>query len=142
MVTDDELAELAEAVISLARRLTLAGQHRTDAVPLTMLEALVMRHIDAHPGTTPSQLARHLHLKSSNASAAIRGLEEKDFIRRLTDDTDGRSVRIEATAVAEANRLLYRQSLADLLAPLAGDDAGVQTTLAVLSAMDAGLDEA
>lgn len=142
MVTDDELAHLAEAVISIARRLTMAGQHHTDAVPLTTLEALVMRQIDDHPGTTPSQLARHLQLKSSNASAAVRALEDKGFVRRTTDDTDGRSVRLEATEVAAANRRLYRRSLAQLLAPLADDDAGVRTTIAVLSAIDRGLDDA
>lgn len=110
----EQLADVAELVLSVARRLGLAARE-TDTVTLTPLEAMVMRWIDAHPGSTPSQVAAHLGLRSSNASQALRDLEARGFIRRSTDPADARSVRIDPLPAARENLQDKRRSWAAIV---------------------------
>ncbi len=139
-VSPDELADLVEAVLSVARRVTVLGNRDPDAVVLNPLEALLMRQIDQTPGATPSQLAAHLDLKSSNTSTALRDLESRGFIRRRVDPTDGRSVRIYPTPAAQENRTLKRASWARVVAPVIHDRRALATGVALLSQLDRDLD--
>ena len=134
------LADLAEAVLSVARRLALASGRASDTVPLRPLEALLMRHIDQHPGTTPSRLAAHLGLRSSNASAALRDLEAKGFIERTVDPVDGRSVRVGPTPLAAENRVRIRRAWAGILAPAVPTGGDLSAGLALMAALDAAFD--
>lgn len=101
-----------------------------------------MRHVDEHPGSSPSALAAHLGLKSSNTSAALTALEKRGLIVRSLDEHDGRSVRIHPTPLARENRRLLRDSWGRLLETLHPDGAAVRAALEILIAMDDGLDEA
>lgn len=140
--SDDELADLAERVLSLARRVTLLSHRDGTVVPLSQLEALLMRHVDEHPGCSPSALAAHLGLKSSNTSAALTSLEKRGLIVRRVDSRDGRSVKIHPTPLAHQNRRLLRGSWGRLLETLNLDGDSVRAALTILTAMDDGLDEA
>ncbi|MGC3992870.1 MAG: MarR family transcriptional regulator [Propionicimonas sp.] len=143
-VTDaDQLpARLAELVLSVSRRLSLLDHADVGSVPLSPLEAMVMRHIDAEPGTTPSRIAARLGLRSSNTSAALRDLEAKGFIRREVDPDDGRSVRVEPTAFARENLASKRRYWVQLLAPMLDDAAGLAAATSLLAALDHDLEAA
>lgn len=140
--TQDQLADLAEAVLSVARRLTILGNRDSGALALSPLEALVMRHIDRSPGCTPSELAAHLGLKTSNASTALRELEAKGFVTRSIDPADGRSVRVHPTALARANRDRKRESWASALSTRHDDWSALKPALTLLEDLDKSLDDA
>ena len=135
-------ARFAELVLSVSRRLNLLDHGDAGSVPLSPLEAMVMRHIDAVPGTTPSRIAASLGLKSSNASAALRDLEAKGFVRRSVDPADGRSVRVEPTAFARDNLASKRRYWVDLLAPMLGDDVALASATQLLAGLDKTLETA
>jgi DNA-binding MarR family transcriptional regulator len=115
---DDALADLADVVLSVARKIHARTSEASDAIPLTPLEALAMQHIDRRPGITSSEFAADLSLKSSNASAALRELERKGLVRRDPDPLDRRTVRVTATARAHENLLRVRRAWTNLLSGL------------------------
>lgn len=137
-----ELAELAETLMSVSRRISLLGAHDTEVLHLSQIEALLIRHIDDHPGRTPSQLADRLGIKASNASTALHSLEAKHLIRREVDPADGRCVRIFTTAAAPTLRVARRWSWARLLDDVVDGDQDLTATLALLQSMDERLGEA
>ncbi|WP_084126921.1 MarR family winged helix-turn-helix transcriptional regulator [Demequina sp. NBRC 110054] len=116
-----DLADLAAAVLVLARRLHAAEQRAEGLVPLGGVEVLVMQHVDRHPGVSPSALAVAIGLKPSNASAAIRALEEKGLVERRKAEDDARCVELWATARAAENLASLRAHWRDLLAPHVDD---------------------
>ncbi|MDR6198146.1 DNA-binding MarR family transcriptional regulator [Microbacterium sp. SORGH_AS428] len=115
---EDALADLADVVLSVARKIHARTSEASDAIPLTPLEALAMQHIDRRPGITSSEFAADLSLKSSNASAALRELERKGLVRRDPDPLDRRTVRVTATARAHENLLRVRGAWTKLLSDL------------------------
>jgi DNA-binding MarR family transcriptional regulator len=133
-------ARLAELVLSVSRRLILIGDQDAGTIPLSPLEAMVMRHVDAVPGATPSRISARLGLKSSNTSAALRDLESKGFIRRTVDPADGRGVRVESTALARENLALKREQWVRLLAPLLPDASTLADAVDILAALDDALE--
>jgi DNA-binding MarR family transcriptional regulator len=101
-----------------------------------------MQHIDRWPGTSPSRVAMCVGLKGPNASAAIRTLGERGFVRREVDPDDGRAVRLFPTRVAAENLVLlhahYRQVLERVISP----GAELAAAIHVLSRLDTALDAA
>jgi DNA-binding MarR family transcriptional regulator len=135
-----DVAQLAELILSVSRRLGLRDHQDAFAVPLSPLEAMVMRHVDAEPGTTPSRISAKLGLRSSNTSAALRDLEAKGFVRRTVDPADARSVRVEPTPLASENLARKREHWVRLLAPHLPDAGAVASAVAVLAGLDSALE--
>lgn len=94
---DPLLAELGDAVVTLARALQHGAHERADVIPLTGTEVMVLRWVDRHPGATPSSTAQGVGLRRSNLSAAVRGLVAKGMLTREADPADSRSVRLAPT---------------------------------------------
>ena len=132
-------ARFAEIVLSVSRRLTLLTAHQAGPISLSPLEAMVMRQIDAEPGTTPSRVAARLGLKSSNTSAALRDLEAKGFITRTVDPTDGRGVRIDPTPLARENLERKRGQWSELLLPLLAQPESLASVVELLADLDEAL---
>lgn len=135
-------ARFAELVLSVARRLTLLEHGASGTVALSQLEAMVMRHVDDEPGTTPSRIAATLGLKSSNTSAALRDLEAKGFVRRTVDPADGRGVRVEPTAQARESLALKRAYWVSRLDEHLSDEAALTAAVRLLAELDADLQTA
>lgn len=138
-----DLADLADLILQVARRIQTLEVGDTGGVALTHLEAMVMSRIDDDPGTTPKALGAALGLRSSNTSAALRSLEEKKLISRIPDAADGRVTRLHPTPLAAANLAQVRETWRRALAPALGGGEGggddgtvapgdVATTLEVL----------
>lgn len=141
---DGELADLAEAIIGVARELRLrldtAADSDVDIVELTASEAHVMRHIDHHPGVTPSDLARATGLQRSNMSTALRNLENRGFVERRADPHDARGVNLYPTDRAAENLKRVRRQWAQLMETgLRGDRQGAEAAKALLERVEAGL---
>jgi DNA-binding MarR family transcriptional regulator len=135
---DAELADLAEAIMGIGRELRMRID--TDVVELTASEAHVMRHIDHHPGVTPSDVARATGLQRSNLSTALRSLERRGFVERRADSHDARGVNLFPTDLAAENLKRLRRHWAQFLSgALGGDLENVKAAKAVLQRVDAGL---
>ncbi len=141
---DGELADLAEAIIGVARELRLrldtAADSDADIVELTASEAHVMRHIDHHPGVAPSDLARATGLQRSNMSTALRSLENRGFVERRADPHDARGVNLYPTDRAAENLKRVRRQWAQLMETgLRGDRQGAGAAKALLERVEAAL---
>lgn len=135
---DDELADLAEAILGVGRELRLRID--SDVVQLTVSEAHVMRHIDHHPGVTPSDVARATGLQRSNLSTALRALERRGFVERRADPHDARGVNLYPTDRAADNLERLRRQWAQQVARAVGDDrASAVAAKALLERMEAVL---
>lgn len=138
--TDDVLAELADVVLRISREVDPNASHALDIVPLTGTEALVMRWIDRHQGTSPSATAEATGLHRSNLSAALRSLVAKDMVDRRADPQDARLVQLFSTVRAkESIAVLHAHWAEQLRGALGTDHAGVTATLALLTRIDDGL---
>ena len=105
--TSSDLADLADVIMNVGQEIKmLGGDGKT--IPLTITESNVMRYVDRHPGTSPSDLAAGTGLHRSNMSAALRGLEEKGLISRAQSADDGRVITVSPTARAAQNLELLR----------------------------------
>lgn len=135
---DTELADLAEAILGVGRELRMRVD--ADVEHLTAQEAHVMRHIDHHPGVTPSDVARATGLQRSNMSTALRGLERRGFVERRADPHDARGVNLFPTDRAAENlKRLRRQWAQHLSGALGGDVKSATAAKALLQRVEAGL---
>ncbi|MBU3750009.1 MAG: MarR family transcriptional regulator [Mycobacterium sp.] len=135
---DDQLADVAEAILGIARELRL----RIDADPdrLTASEAHVMRYINHRPGVTPSEVARFTGLQRSNLSTALRALGTKGLVERRADTTDARTVKLFPTRRATNDLArLRRQWATQVSTALGADTRRVGHAAEVLSRLESGL---
>lgn len=129
----EQAADLADLILSIARRIQAKETHFTDVIRLSNLDSLVMRHIDRHPGSRPSTIASDLGIRSANMSAALRSLEAKGLIRRDPDPLDGRGVIVHPTSVAAENLRRLRTQWAEVMPPATPD---LDTLVAALTFLD------
>jgi len=134
---DSELADLAEAILGVGRELRMRPD--ADVEHLTAQEAHVMRHIDHHPGVTPSDVARATGLQRSNLSTALRGLERRGFVERRADPHDARGINLFPTDRAAGNLARLRRQWANQMASALGADVNVAAAKALLQRIEAGL---
>jgi DNA-binding MarR family transcriptional regulator len=138
---DSELADLAEAILGVGRELRMRID--ADVEHLTAQEAHVMRHIDHHPGVTPSDVARATGLQRSNLSTALRALEKRGFVERRADPHDARGVNLFPTVRAADNLTrLRRQWATQMATALGGDLENAAAATALLERVEAGLVQA
>jgi DNA-binding MarR family transcriptional regulator len=146
-VSDDDLAELAEVVLRVAREIDPHGPRALDIVPLTGTEALVMRWIDRNPGVSPSAVADATALKRSNLSVAVGALVAKGMVERRPAPQDARTVQLFPTDLAARNVARLRAHWAGLLrGALGGGEPGdrdlrdqVHEAAALLTRLDDGI---
>lgn len=78
---------------------------------------------------TPSELAAAEQVRLPTISALVRGLEEDGLVRRAADPSDGRVVRLSATAkgrrILERGRERRLDNLEQLLETLSREELGV-----------------
>ncbi|VTR78947.1 hypothetical protein CHMI_03735 [Cellulomonas hominis] len=111
---DDRLADLADAVLDLARKLD-ATQASLRDVPLTGTETTVIRAVLNRPRSTPTQVAAATGLRRSNVSTAVRALEAGGLVVREHAAADGRVVELVPTARAEESLRHLRRFWAERL---------------------------
>lgn len=129
-------AMLAELVLSVSRHLTVLTHPEPGVIGLSPLEAMVMRKVDASPGISPSRLAAHLGLKSSNASTTIRELEAKGLIRRRADEGDARAVKVFPADAARDHLAAKRASWDRAVRPYLDDPDVLDAAISLLAHLD------
>jgi DNA-binding MarR family transcriptional regulator len=137
---DPRWADLADQVLILAREIQFRGYRDPGAVPLTQSEGMVMRYLQDHSGTAPSQIADATGLQRANISAVLRGLERKGLTERRSTPGDLRRATIHPTEHGKRNYALVRQEWAAAVSAAAGHDtAGLTETVALLDKITASL---
>ncbi|PZE64293.1 MULTISPECIES: MarR family winged helix-turn-helix transcriptional regulator [unclassified Curtobacterium] len=141
--SDDALAELADAVLRVARELDPTGPRSVDVVPLTGTEVLVMRWVDTNPGTTPSATAEATALRRSNLSVALGSLVAKGMVERRTHPDDARLAQLYPTALAAESigllRARWTEALRAALDVRGVDAAAVTSAVGLLQRIEDGL---
>jgi DNA-binding MarR family transcriptional regulator len=137
--SEGQWADFADLVLIISREIQFHGYASKEAVSLSPSEGIVMRYLHRHPGTTPSKIAQASGLQRSNLSTVLRGLEAKGVIDRRSSDDDGREVKIYPTSLGTSNYALVRKEWAGLVAAAAGDKAGLESAVALLRRVEAGL---
>lgn len=136
---DEVLAELADRIVHVARKLTAHPLRNPEIVPLSPLEAMVLRQVDRHPETSSTQLAADLGLRTSNASTVLRSLIEKGLLTRHSDPADRRAARFSLTAAASVSIVRLRAEWSRSLAQALPKDATPDAALAFLEQLDESL---
>jgi DNA-binding MarR family transcriptional regulator len=138
--TDEALAELAELVLRISREIDPHGAKAIDIVPLNATEALAMRWIESHPGTSATRTAEAMSLRHSNLSVAVRSLVAKGMVERRPDPDDARLIRLHPTDLARDNvSRLHAHWAAGMRAALGDRADGLTTAIDVLRRADSGL---
>lgn len=137
--TDEQLADLADLVLAVARAITIDAHLDPTIVDLTATEINVMRYVDRHPGTSPTAVAAATGLQRSNLSRALRDLEAKGMVHRTADAADARQARLAPTARAAANLKRLRANWSRLLSSVGPDRRNLESALAMLTELEAGL---
>jgi DNA-binding MarR family transcriptional regulator len=119
---DPRWANLADLILIIAREIQFLGYRDPEAVPLTQSEGMVMRYLQDHPGTPPSQLADATGLQRTNLSAVLRGLERKGLAERRGCPDDLRRAAIHPTERGKRNYALVRQEWAAVVSAAADHD--------------------
>jgi DNA-binding MarR family transcriptional regulator len=137
---DPRWADLADQALILAREIQFRGYRDPDAVPLTQSEGMVMRYLQDHPGTAPSQLADATGLQRANISAVLRGLERKGLTERHASPDDLRRATVHPTERGRRNYALVRQEWAAVVSAAAGHDStSLDEALALLRKISTSL---
>lgn len=99
--------ELAQLIHGMAEHLRITYQN-CDGVALAPLPMEVMQTIVQSPGLTVAEISSLLGKFPSNISVAVKDLDSKDLVRRETNPTDKRFVRLFPSDLAiEKVELVY-----------------------------------
>lgn len=109
------LIRFVDATLFVSRRINTFYHTMPGVVPMPNIEAMMLRHVYRSPGITPSQLAEDIRLRPSNASVALRNLENKGMILRVPDEEDRRSTRLQVTEEAKRHMGLVHQEWSEIL---------------------------
>jgi len=85
------------AVSELVRVYQFRDRHRLCYHDISVTQCYALSALLLRGPLRLDALAHELHLDKSTASRMVDGLEEKGYVRRGTDDTDRRALRIAAT---------------------------------------------
>jgi DNA-binding MarR family transcriptional regulator len=117
---EDALAELAQLILNVGRLVRARTPSGDEVVPLTETERTVMRLVDLHPGSAPSEIARRARLQRTNVSTALRALEDKGMVTRSA--AAGRGIVVHPSERAATNLGILRAAWARELAGVLGDE--------------------
>jgi DNA-binding MarR family transcriptional regulator len=134
----DELADLADLVLNVARLIRARTPFSGGVVALNETERQVMRLVDLDPGCTPSDIAQRGRLQRTNVSTALSSLEGKGMITRTANGD--RTVAVAPTRLAADNLEVLRAAWASELAGvLSGDLAAVRQCNKLLARLESQL---
>ena len=113
---DARFAHIADLIVDIAREVRLRGAVDAPGVPLNQTHSQIMRFVHARPGSTASQIAAGAGVKRANVSTAVAELRELGYLVTRRDDSDGRSIRVDPTSLAESTVVRLQAAWGDQLA--------------------------
>ncbi|MGE2734328.1 MarR family winged helix-turn-helix transcriptional regulator [Mycolicibacterium vaccae] len=107
-----ELRDLALVLHDLSWRIARFGPAKVGLAPLPASELAVLRAVMDQPGRSVSDVAQHLAMQQSNASAAVRSLVERGLVDKRADERDRRMSLLHPTPRALAERTQIEEAIA------------------------------
>lgn len=109
--------------------------------PLPTTELAVIKQVLGSPGITVTELARHLGMQHSNASAAVRGLVERGLVARESSPADRRVTRLvptgESLAAKESIDTVWSGTIRSAMTQLSSEQvAAIEAASGALQALD------
>lgn len=111
----DERELAVQLVTSSARLIRFAARQSASPVPRALARALSVINELGEPRI--GDIAAADRISQPTATTLVQKLEERGWVRRTTDPTDARAVRIAITDAGRTAITEFRQSAADALAP-------------------------
>lgn len=87
---------------------------------ITASTGFVLLNIDTDEGTPATKIAPALGMEARSLTRMLKSLEEKGWIYREQDPTDGRSIRIFLTDLGKEKRELSRRAVREFNIQVAG----------------------
>jgi DNA-binding MarR family transcriptional regulator len=87
---------------------------------ITASTGFVLLNIDTEEGTPATKIAPALGMEARSLTRMLKSLEEKGWIYREQDPTDGRSIRIFLTDLGKEKRELSRRAVREFNIQVAG----------------------
>ncbi len=81
------------------------------SIDVTASTGFVLLNIDVENGTPATKIAPLMGLEARSLTRMLKNMEDKRWIRREKDPTDGRSVRIFLTDIGEEKREFSRKAV-------------------------------
>jgi len=78
---------------------------------ITASTGFVLLNIDSEEGTPATKIAPALGMEARSLTRMLKSLEEKEWIYRQPDPSDGRSIRIFLTDIGKEKRELSRKAV-------------------------------
>ncbi|MGD8319115.1 MAG: MarR family transcriptional regulator [Gemmatimonadota bacterium] len=94
---DRDARSFSDALGELVRVIQFRDRDRACCYDVSVSQCYALKAIMDHGSLTVNDLAAQLYLDKSTASRVAAGLEEKGYLTREQDATDGRVVRLVAT---------------------------------------------
>lgn len=138
----EPLIELLHSALHVARVLETRRVEDRALATLTPGERLVVLHLERHPGTSLRELAEHMNLQPSNASAMVRRLVDVGLVARHRDPADARRVSLDLTDRASADLEVVHAEWYEAVRGAGIDPADIPAALRVITAIDAWLSSA
>lgn len=133
--------ELATVLRDLAWTIQRLVPETTGLDPLPITELVVLKHVQAAPGITVTELARQLRMQQSNTSTAVRGLVERGLVARESSPADRRVTMLVPTeksaAASELVDTVWSGTIRTAMTGLAPEQvAALESAAGALQALD------
>ncbi len=94
---DSQSEDLSQSIARLRRAMRRAARIADPNNPLSVAQLELLSALVENPGIRPGNLARILHLQPNSTTTIVNGLYEKQMVRRVRADKDGRAFELYAT---------------------------------------------
>lgn len=94
---DRDAVDFHRAMLDFVRIYQLRDRDRTESHNVSASAAHILEILNRLGPISLNQLATELFVEKSTASRLVSGLEEKGYVRRVTDPNDRRALRLEVT---------------------------------------------
>ena len=94
----DPVMEFLRLIWALDHNLHVSSKRMATVHGVTGPQRLVVRLVGQHPNISGGELARVLHVHKSTITGIVQRLEARGLVRRETDATDARRIRLTLSA--------------------------------------------
>lgn len=92
-----EPLDFLRTIWALDHQLQTASRRMESVLGVTGPQRFVLRIVSLHPGITPGEVARTLHVHPSTLTGVLQRLEKRRLLNRKADAADARRVHLQLT---------------------------------------------
>ena len=92
-----EPLDFLRTIWALDHQLQTASRRMESVLGVTGPQRFVLRIVSLHPGITPGEVAKTLHVHPSTLTGVLQRLEKRRLLQRKSDAADARRVHLQLT---------------------------------------------